>query len=149
MASEIVFEGIRDITKLLDVANNNALLELAERGVSQAKAFADFNKGYQTGQTRNSIQYKLANGKEGGFNDGTGKKAVTKLDTPRKGEAIVGATTEHAVYVEFGTRKMAPQPFLRPSLAIIAGDAPDVVAKKTIAEFKLGALKHGTERVKF
>lgn len=30
--------------------------------------------------------------------------------------AIVSANTEYAAYVEYGTRKMAAQPFLRPSL---------------------------------
>lgn len=32
------------------------------------------------------------------------------------GEALVGAHAEYGVYLEFGTSRMAPRPFLRPAL---------------------------------
>lgn len=40
-----------------------------------------------------------------------------QLDITRNGmTAVVSANTEYAAYQEYGTRKMAAQPFLRPSL---------------------------------
>ena len=55
---------------------------------------ADFKKGYQTGQTKRSIGLEIQNG---GF------------------DAEVGPETDHSPYVEYGTRFMEAQPFVRPS----------------------------------
>lgn len=56
---------------------------------------ADFVKGYQTGQTKDSIGLELTNG---GFT------------------ASVGPETEYSAYLEYGTRFMEAQPFVRPAL---------------------------------
>lgn len=58
------------------------------------QANADFSKGYQTGATKRSIGLEI---KDGGFT------------------AEVGPTTEYAPYVEWGTRFMQPQSFVRPA----------------------------------
>lgn len=55
---------------------------------------ADFKKGYQTGTTKRSIGLEL---KESGF------------------AAEVGPETEYSPYVEYGTRFMEAQPFVRPA----------------------------------
>ena len=138
--TEVFFESVRNKNSLLKDANNFALQELAITGTTSAKRFANFNKGYQTGETKNSIQYRLANNRNGGFNDSTGKQASRKIDTPEKGTAVVGATTNHAVYLEFGTRKMEPQPFLRPSLSELAGKSKEIIQKEmddSIKDWKL------------
>lgn len=147
---EVIFKGIKRITKMIDTGNENSLLELAIQGASQAKLLADFSQGFQTGQTRNSIQWITGVGKTGGLNDSPKKQADDKISVSLKNnQAAVGATTEHAVYLEFGTRKMAPQPFIRPSLAIIAGDSVKIVAEKMDAEIKKGPLKYGQVRETF
>ncbi len=56
---------------------------------------ADFVKGYQTGTTKRSIGLELA---AGGFT------------------ANVGPETEYSPYLEYGTRFMDAQPFVKPSL---------------------------------
>ena len=56
---------------------------------------ADFKKGYQTGTTKHSIRLEVI---DGGFT------------------AEVGPETEYAPYVEYGTRFMEAQPFVRPAL---------------------------------
>jgi len=56
---------------------------------------ADFKKGYQTGATHDSIRLELT---EGGFT------------------AEVGPTTEYSMYLEYGTRFMDAQPFVKPAL---------------------------------
>ena len=55
---------------------------------------ADFTKGYQTGQTKHSIRVEMSNGN------------LT---------ATVEPTTEYSPYLEFGTRFMSAQPFVRPA----------------------------------
>jgi HK97 gp10 family phage protein len=55
---------------------------------------ADFKMGYQTGQTKRSIGLEI-------------------LDDDMT--ADVEPTTEYAKYLEYGTRFMAAQPFVRPS----------------------------------
>lgn len=56
---------------------------------------ANFVKGYQTGTTKRSI----------------------KLDVTDFGlTAEVGPTTEYSGYLEYGTRRMEAQPFIKPSL---------------------------------
>lgn len=56
---------------------------------------AEFTQGYQTGTTKRSIELS--------FEDG----GMT---------ATVAPTTEYAPYVEYGTRFMEAQPFVRPAL---------------------------------
>ena len=55
---------------------------------------ADFKKGYQTGQTKHSIGLEI---KDSGFT------------------AEVGPETEYAPYLEYGTRFMDAQPFVKPA----------------------------------
>ena len=56
---------------------------------------ADFTQGYQTGETKRSVDLDIT---DGGFS------------------AESGPTTEYAEYLEFGTRFMDAQPFVKPSL---------------------------------
>lgn len=56
---------------------------------------ADFKKGYQTGTTKRSIGLEIT---DGGFT------------------AEVGPETEYSPYLEYGTRFMQAQPFVKPSL---------------------------------
>lgn len=55
---------------------------------------ADFNKGYQTGTTKRSIGLEFT---DGGF------------------AAEVEPTTEYSPYLEYGTRFMEAQPFVKPA----------------------------------
>jgi HK97 gp10 family phage protein len=130
---EVIFEGIRDITGLLEEGDRNAILLMAVTGAGNATKFAPAD----TGALRASISYSLPGG-------------AGNLDVEaKKDEAYVGTPLEYAPYVEFGTRYQAPQPYLRPSLALLKGETPEIVKEKMDAEFKLGPLKHGEDRVKF
>ena len=55
---------------------------------------ADFTRGYQTGTTKRSIGLEI---KDGGFT------------------AEVGPETEYSPYLEYGTRFMDAQPFIKPA----------------------------------
>lgn len=56
---------------------------------------ADFKKGYQTGTTKRSVGLEIADG---------GMTAES------------GPTTEYSEYLEYGTRFMDKQPFIKPAL---------------------------------
>ncbi|NJP37921.1 HK97-gp10 family putative phage morphogenesis protein [Alkalicoccus luteus] len=58
---------------------------------------ANFVKGYSTGDTRRSIRMEL---KDGGMT------------------AVVKPSTDYSPYLEYGTRFMAAQPFVRPSFDV-------------------------------
>ena len=144
--TEVVFTGIRDMSRLLNVGTEQAVLTLAIAGATQAKRFAPVDKG----QLRNSIQWVTGTGQAGGQNDSSGSTAGGKLSAQlRRYEAAVGATASYAIYVEFGTRFQSPQVYLRSSLALLAGVTAKIVKEKMDKEFKLGPLKYGQERVKF
>lgn len=56
---------------------------------------ADFKKGYQTGTTKRSVGLEIVDG------------GMT---------AMSGPTTEYSEYLEYGTRFMKKQPFVKPAL---------------------------------
>jgi len=149
--SFVELRTIKNIDKLIDTGNENAILSMAIAGTAQAKLFAPVNKQVGIGgQLRNSIQYITGTGKKDGLNDSGGDKATGQLtESLRRYEAAIGATAEYATYVEYGTRFMAPQVYLRSSMAILAGDSVDLIRNKMNQEFAKGALKYGQSRVKF
>lgn len=75
-------------------------------GMKRATTSA-FTKGYSHGATARSINTDLVD-------DGM--------------TAVVGATTEYSRYVEYGTRKMAAEPFVRPAF--------DAEAPKFVSDLK-------------
>lgn len=96
----IYIEGLEQLQKKLKknanmddvkkvVKHNGLLLQ------KKIQRNADFKKGYQTGTTKRSVGLKF---KDGGLS------------------AESGAATEYAEYLEFGTRFMQAQPFIKPSL---------------------------------
>ena len=98
--AKIKWEGLEDLQKKL---RENVSMNLVKKTVQQngqelrskIQEKAEFTKGYQTGQTKRSVNLEI---KDGGFT------------------AESGPTTEYSPYVEYGTRFMDAQPFVRPAL---------------------------------
>ena len=98
--AKIKWEGLEDLQKKL---RENVSMNLVKKTVQQngqelrskIQEKAEFTKGYQTGQTKRSVTLDI---KDGGFT------------------AESGPTTKYAEYVEYGTRFMDAQPFVRPAL---------------------------------
>ena len=112
--SEVFLKINGDVFKGVLNANNKSLLESSIIVAAQAKALAPvaLKNG---GQLRNSIMWKTHK-KDGGLNDSGGVKASAKLnEKPKTNEALIGSNLLYSIYQEFGTRRMAPQPFLRPA----------------------------------
>ena len=97
--ADIKVEGLEKLEKKLKknitlddvkrvVRNNGSQLQ------SKMQGNADFKKGYQTGTTKRSIGLEI---QDGGFT------------------AEVGPETEYSPYLEYGTRFMEAQPFIKPA----------------------------------
>lgn len=96
----IRIEGLEELQKQLKKnANMDDVKKVVRHNGSQLqqkiKRKADFKKGYQTGATKRSVNLEI---KDGGLT------------------AESGPTTEYAEYLEFGTRFMDAQPFVKPAL---------------------------------
>lgn len=98
--AKIKWEGLEELQKKLkeNVTMNDVKRVVRHNGAQlqeKIQAKAEFTQGYQTGQTKRSVNLEI---KDGGFT------------------ADAGPTTSYAPYVEYGTRFMAAQPFVRPAL---------------------------------
>jgi HK97 gp10 family phage protein len=99
------------------------VLELCVKVKAQARALAPVAKG----RLKGSIDYEV-----------------------KKAEGFVGSPVEYAIYQEFGTRNIAPQPYLRPAIAsVVYNQATESVLAKRAEEVSKGNLSKGGERVKF
>lgn len=133
MSVEIIRNG--NASKAMDECMKGGTLALAMQIIAQAKALAPVD----TGALRSSLGYKT--------HDGKGDLATDMLLKP--GQAAVGSMLEYAVYQEFGTRYIPPQPYLRPAIALYQGQRGADVIKKIIQEQTLGPLKMGQKRTEF
>ena len=121
------------------------MIDCAIKVVSQAKAITPVQKG----RLRNSIMWKSVD-KTGGLNNSGGEKAEPLEEKGGDMDVVVGSNVEYAGWIEYGTRYMAPQPILRPSIAIhgYGKDAAETM-KKRAQEVMKGKLEEGQDRVKF
>lgn len=99
MAS-IKVEGLEKLQKALkeNVTMDDVKKVVRHHGSELQKKMqskADFKKGYQTGTTKRSIGLEIT---DGGF------------------QAEVEPKTEYSPYLEYGTRFMEAQPFVKPAL---------------------------------
>ena len=93
---------VEGLDKLMKALKDNVTLDDVKRVVrrngsqlqSKMQGNADFKKGYQTGTTKRSIGLEI---QDGGFT------------------AEVGPETEYSPYLEYGTRFMEAQPFIKPA----------------------------------
>jgi HK97 gp10 family phage protein len=106
LSVEIIKYG--DLTKGSTNSVKNGNIELLMRVTAQAKTLCPV----QSGILRGSIMWKVP-GKSGGHEEGLVVEA-----TPGEGDGLVGTATEYAIYVEFGTRRMEAQPYLRPAVIL-------------------------------
>lgn len=136
---------VKNLDDILQQGTNAGVLETCIKIATQAKVLAPVKDG----RLRNSIMYRTEF-QEGMFNDSGGLSAPKKLDSqPKDNEGYVGSNLEYAVYQEFGTRYMAPQPYLRPAGLIVKGTGAGEVIKRIKEETERGVLKAGMKRETF
>lgn len=105
---------------------------------ANATALAPVDKG----QLRNSIMWRKSWGTdsfgfpaEGGFNSAGGERAQDQIGAADgELEGVVGSAVEYATYQEFGTRRQAAQPFLRPAADVVRGVSAAGIARRWGAE---------------
>ena len=95
----IIIDGLEELQrKLIKNATLNDVKKAVKQNGSELSAKmvrnASFSQGYQTGQTKRTIRLNL---KDGGLT------------------AEVGPETSYSPYVEYGTRFMEAQPFVKPA----------------------------------
>ena len=98
--AKIKWEGLDKLQKKLkeNVTMNDVKRVVRQNGADLQQKIqekAEFTKGYQTGQTKRSVNLELNAG------------CLT---------AVSGPNNEYSPYVEYGTRFMDAQPFVRPAL---------------------------------
>jgi HK97 gp10 family phage protein len=142
----VEFKKVKGLDKIIDKSIDVGILETCIKITAEAKSLAPLDKG----RLRNAIMYKTTS-KDGGFNnDSSREKADRQLEIqPKQLEGYVGANLEYAIYQEYGTRKMAPQPFLRPAgLLVKSGNLNDVI-RRIKEETEKGVLGGTTTRETF
>jgi len=104
---------------------------IAASVASEASSQAPVDKG----RLRDSIVWKTSK---------QGSGDVQGVPEPKELEGYVGSALDYAVYQEFGTRYMRPQPYLRPAIAIkaLGMNGANVMIKK-INETARGKLTPG------
>jgi HK97 gp10 family phage protein len=76
----------------------------------QVEGIAKGGSPVLTGANRNSIYTKTSKG-----NHGTPGDMGDILPNVSQGEAVVGPSMEYSAFLEFGTSRMAPRPYLTPA----------------------------------
>lgn len=104
-SGEIIVTRFGDPVQAIISATEKAVTELAIQTKDQSQKLAQFTKGYSQGNLRASISYKKA--------ERDGNTWASFVFTP----------VEYAAYVEFGTRYMEAQPFMRPAAELILRNA--------------------------
>ena len=125
--------------KALEKGTEAGILETCIRVTNQAVALAPVDKG----QLKNSIVYATSL-----MSTSSGSGSIIEGE-PDKGEGFVGSNLDYATYQEFGTRYMAPQPFLRPSIALVYGADKNDIINRIRKETERGPLKEGQKREDF
>ena len=87
-----------------------------EAGIIDMHGQAVLLQSPDTGNLRGSLSWTVA-GKHGGLNSaGDNASADQGVNvTQESDEAYLGTNVDYSIYVEFGTSKMAAQPYLRPA----------------------------------
>lgn len=106
--SEFILKKFGDPVTGAEEGLDVSILKTCAQIATEAKTLAPVAKKHG-GKLRNSITYS------------TFLQPGDLPEKPKKREGYVGSMLDYAVYQEFGTRKMRPQPFLRPAIALVSG----------------------------
>jgi HK97 gp10 family phage protein len=135
------------INESMDAVASSITTSYAIKIAGRAKNIAPVDMG----RLRNSIMWRVYK-KEGGLNDMGGEIHDKRLTffPANQTEGYVGCNLAYSIYQEFGTRNMAPQPFLRPAVEMVKTDISATEIKAKIdEEHALGKLQSNQERTKW
>lgn len=149
--SVVVYEN-KALRGNIETGTEQGILKLLMKTTAYAKVLSPVNKQKGVGgRLRNSIMWKMKRA-EGNFNDSPGVKHNQKINVEPNSnyDGFIGSNLEYAIYQEFGTRKMAPQPYLRPAIArVVLGKGKQEVKDTLEKEMERGKLVMGQVRESF
>lgn len=119
-----------------DEAVKSAMIQIGMAAETYAKALCPVGtpestgiKGYIGGTLRGSITY--ATEEQHSTGQAPAKGADYKmLATPEKERVYIGTNVEYAPYVEMGTVKMKPKPYLKPAIANNAAEYQSIIERE-------------------
>jgi len=130
MRTEVTTEWNGEVVKRKgQSATGKSTYEIGISVANQAKLLSP----KKTGRLRGSITAQSANN---GTEVEAPAEADDKITGPSGGlDTYVGTSVEYGPYMEFGTVRSNAQPFLRPALDSIVGQAVSIVRKNAKTEF--------------
>ena len=115
-----------------EISIEKGIVEILANVVGKAKALAPVAEK-NGGRLRSSITWVTSKQKAGGENLNV---------SPKAHEGYAGSSVYYAIYQEFGTRKMKPQPFMRPAIEqVTKGTDPQKTIADIINKWYLSKLK--------
>lgn len=126
----------QEIIDAKDEAVKRAMIQIGMAAETYAKALCPVGtpestgiKGYIGGTLRGSITY--ATEEQHSTGQAPAKGADYKmLATPEKERVYIGTNVEYAPYVEMGTVKMKPKPYLKPAIANNAAEYQSIIERE-------------------
>lgn len=120
MSLEIKADNTEEFLSELEKAIENGLTAIGITAEGHAKRSITDQKAVDTGRLRNSITYALSGEKAAiSWYSVDDKHGVAKYEgnapNDDKKAVYIGTNVEYGKYVENGTSKMAPRPFLKPA----------------------------------
>ena len=124
----------KELEQQLDGALDRALQTVGMMGESQAKRNLTANKSVDTGLLRNSITYARG-GKPANISsykadkgDGSGSySGVMGKDSKDQYSVYIGTNVEYAPYVELGTSRSSPKPYLHPAANTVGSKMESII----------------------
>ena len=138
MSVKIIIYG--DLLKGSSDSVDDVNKKLLENVTNTAKNLAPVDSG----DLKNTIMWKTD--KDTGGHDG----GNTIQSQPSEGSGVIGSASDHAIYVEFGTRDIDAQPYLRPAIndEIDRSKGQNTMKKESNKAMKQ-ALKKGVKTYEF
>ncbi len=109
-----------EVRRTFSEALEKALMEMGIEAEAHAKEIITAKGAIDTGRLRNSITWAIAGEKANisSYNADRGEGGTYEGTAPKRNEPAVyiGTNIEYAPWVEGGTSRMPPRPFIRPAI---------------------------------
>lgn len=126
----------QEVIDAKDEAVKRAMIQIGMAAETYAKALCPVGtpestgiKGYMGGTLRGSITFATEEQHSTGQAPARGAD-YKMLATPEKERVYIGTNVEYAAYVEMGTVKMKPKPYLKPAIANNAAEYQSIIERE-------------------